>query len=120
MDADLQDPPELLGNDICPPGRAGGDLYRRGSLLGGVWVSVRDHRGRRLGLSNPGKVRLLVRKQTGNRIDQHLIGGPRMQTTRLFARQDALYPSVALGTGGPQRAFAPLDPKAQGALGSIR
>ena len=42
-----------------------------------------------------------------------------MQTTGLFERQDALYPPVALGTSCPQRAFAPLDPKAQGALGVV-
>ena len=80
---------------------------------------VRDHRERRLGLRNPGEVRLLVCKQTGNGVDQHLIGGPGMQTTRLFERQNPLHPVIALGTGRPQRALAPEDAKAQGALGAV-
>ena len=81
--------------------------------------AVRDHRGWRLGQSNPGEVRLLVCKQTGKRIDQPLKGGPCLQTTRLFERPDALHLLVARGTGGPQRTFAPRDSKEQGALGTV-
>src|SRR5262249_56299987 len=38
---------------------------------------------------------------------------------RFWERQGALHPRVALGTGGPQRALAPLDPKASGASGAV-
>jgi hypothetical protein len=50
----------------------------------------------------------------GHGIHEDGIGRPGLETTRLFQGQDALYPPIALVTGRPQRALAPLHPKAQG------
>ena len=43
-----------------------------------------------------------------------------MQTAGFSQRQDALYPAIAFVTGRPQRALAPLDPKAQGPVNSAK
>ena len=42
-----------------------------------------------------------------------------MQTAGFSQRQDVLYPAIAFVTGRPQRALAPLHPKAQGPLRPI-
>jgi hypothetical protein len=63
-------------------------------------------------LLKPGELGLLPREETGYGIHEDVIGRHRVQPTRLFQGQDALHPSIALGTGRAQRALAPLDAKA--------
>ena len=67
-------------------------------------------------LLDPGEIRLLSVEATRHGVNQYVIGGSSVQTTCFFEGQDPFDPPIPLGTGCPQRALAPEDAKAQGAL----
>src|SRR5712691_10816343 len=78
-------------------------------------LPVSSYRGRAevLTLVEPGEVGLVALEETGHGIHEDVVGRHRSQPTRLFQGQDALHPSIALGTGRPQRALAPEYPTTQ-------
>src|SRR5262249_28876132 len=81
-------------------------------------LPVGSHRGRAGGLTlvEPGEIGLVAIQDAGDGIYKDMIGRHRSQPTRLFQRQNALDPPIALGTGRPQRALAAEHPTPQGAV----
>ena len=78
-----------------------------------VQLSIGSHTRRTgvLPLMEPGKIGLVALKEARHGIHEDLIGRHGSQPTRLFQRQDALHPPIALVTGRALGALTPEDAK---------